>query len=207
LGFLQDSQDGGSSTPASSQDILSGNNEDFNLTLDLEPLIAANLPIGDIMSLDKPKHTARFLFNNKNGFHLYDRHGGDLMEDCASIAHLGIDYAGFEEPNLDTTKSRVKLKIAAAAARTVFDHYKLEFGSSPHQHQNEYKPGGTLTVVAGWLVGRVVDSSHDYLGRWTRTILTGKGGKRIAVYNCYQVGNKSPSSCGELTVINQLYSI
>ena len=205
-GLLQDSQDGGYSTQASSQDILLGNDEDFNLTLDLEPLIAANLPIGDIMSLDKPKHTARFLFNNKNGFHLYDRHGGDLMEDCASIARLGIDYAGFEEPNLDTTKSRVKLKIAAAA-RTVFDHYKLEFGSSPHQHQNEYKPGGTLTIVAGRLVGRVVDSSHDYLGRWTRTILTGKGGKRIAVYNCYQVGNKSPSSCGELTVINQLYSI
>ena len=61
--------------------------------------------------------------------------------------------------------------------------------------------------VAGRMVGRVVDSSHDYLGRWTRTILTGKGGKQIAVYNCYQVGNKNPSSCGKLTVINQLYSI
>jgi hypothetical protein len=56
-------------------------------------------------------------------------------------------------------------------------------------------------------VGQVLESSHDYLGRWTRTVFSGKDGKRIAVYNSYQVGKANPSTQGEKTIINQLYSI
>jgi hypothetical protein len=173
---------------------------------DFEGLIHKNDRIGDKLQTPKPNHTTRLFFNNKNGFHLYDRMGGELFEDCETLKANEVDYAAFQEPNLDTTKGWVKSKIHSAA-RAVFDHFKLEFGSSPQQHLNEYKPGGTLTIVAGRLVGQVLESSHDYLGRWTRTVFSRKDGKRIAVYNSYQVGKANPFTQGKKTIINQLYSI
>lgn len=173
---------------------------------DIQGMVKNNEPIGDVMATPKADYTTRCMFNNKHGFHLYDRMGGDLGEDCETLRDNGVDYAGFAEPNLDTTKGWIRDKMHRAVSR-VFQHCKLEYGSSPQTHQHEYKPGGTLTVVVGRLVGRVLDSSHDYLGRWTRTVFAAKDGRCVTIYNTYQVCKGNPDTQGEKTIINQLYSV
>ena len=168
--------------------------------------IGNNDPVGDIMCLIKNNALSRFVWVNKDGFVLYDRHGGEFLEDCNQMSRLGIDHMSFQEPNLDFTKYSVRRKIHSSLGR-VFPHHKVAFGSSPQTHLYDYKPGGTLSVTAGNMVGRIVESAADYLGRWTRTVLAGKEGSRIAVYNVYTVGNKDPKSCGPKTVIAQLYAV
>ena len=139
-------------------------------------LLARNEPVGDRMRPQKPPGVARFLWNNKNGFPLYNRDGGEFFEDCKTLGMLGVDYAGFQEANLDTNKSSVRNKLHRAR-RKAFDHSKLAFGSSAASALYDYKPGGTLSLVLGRTVGRVVELEPDYLGRWTRTVLSCKDGK------------------------------
>ena len=172
----------------------------------IKGMLARNEPVGDVMPARKPPNVARFLFNNKRGFPLYDSNGGELFEDCKTLRQLGVDYAGFQEANLDTNQSYVKKRIHAAVSKA-FDHRKVTYGSSPQVHLNDYKPGGTLALVMGRTVGRVVESGADYLGRWTRTVLSCKDGKRLAIYNAYTVCDTAISRAGDRSVIAQLHAI
>ena len=55
-------------------------------------------------------------------------------------------------------------------------------------------------------MGRVLEHGSDYLGRSTRTVLSGKDGKRIAVYNCYTPCKGDPAKKGESRIIRQLFA-
>ena len=203
--LLEDPGLGGSQPPGAYLDVNSLDiaSDTWNT---VQGLVAKHLPVGDIMKKKKPHWTTRLLWNNKNGYQLYDRFGGEFFEDCQTIGKLQVDYVGIQEPNLDTTKSSVNKKVHQACMRA-FEHHKVTVGSTPLEHLNEYKPGGTLSLVTGRTVGRVVSSESDYLGRWTRTVMTGKDGKRISIYNVYTPCDKDPTKAGDRSVLAQMYAI
>jgi len=64
-----------------------------------------------------------------------------------------------------------------------------------------------MSVIHGRILGRILYSEGDYLGRWTRTLFAGKKGKKVVVYNMYQVGKKNPNDLGESTIARQLQAV
>ena len=168
--------------------------------------IAHNEHIGTLMKRAKPKNTSRFVWLNKNGIKLYDQQGGELYRDCIKMRELGIDYSGFSKLNSDTTNPEVRRRIHSAV-NDVFEHNRIYFGSTTRQYSSFYKPGGTMSIVAGSMRGRVKTSENDYLGRWTRTVLNCKEGRRVAVYNVYTPCSKDACTAGDKTINQQLYSV
>jgi len=173
---------------------------------DREATQQANERIGDKMTRrDKDKRT-RMIFHNSNGFNISGGGGGDFLEACQAVHEAGAEYYGAQEHNLDTNQPAVEGALRKTTSKT-WGEAKLVTGTTSQRSANQYKPGGTLAVTAGHLVGRIVSSSSDYMGRWTRTVLSGRQGTIVVVYNTYAVGKRNPNECGETTVVRQQQSI
>jgi len=168
--------------------------------------LRANEKIGDEMSNARNEARTRMVFHNTNGYNIKGGQGGQFREACQSVYEMGAEFFGVQEHNLDTNQATVA-GILRQVTRTTWDKSKLEFGTSPQRAMHHYKPGGTLSVVSGRLVGRIISSESDYLGRWTRTLMAGQQGRVLVVYNTYVVGKRNPEDLGEQTVARQLQSV
>eukprot|EP00957_Ditylum_brightwellii_P145207 11059742-Ditylum_brightwellii.AAC.1 len=77
-----------------------------------------------------------------------------------------INNMGLPEIELDTTSPNVK-NILFQQAKKIFSHLILQSTSSPIGSESFHRPGGTISLVQGSMVGRKIDSGVDALGRWT----------------------------------------
>jgi hypothetical protein len=143
-----------------------------------------NIPWGDNLEGKQAQHT-RICANNLSGIHL-DRRGGYYDELCKIIKEVGADVFCGQEHNLDTTQSAVR-NIMYETTNQQWDQSRLIFGSSPITFTSQYKPGGTMMLTVGNTSARVIAQKSDKWCRWVSQEFTGRGGKKIAIFSCYQV--------------------
>lgn len=122
-----------------------------------------NVPVGDKMTKKLENHT-RVYAQNVNGFKL-DQEGGDFTAMCKIIKEVQADVTCVSEHNVDCTKHYVNNLLRTAARRFIPLPSELTLGTTPISTENVYKPGGTLLMSVGDVVGRRVDSGSDSLGR------------------------------------------
>jgi hypothetical protein len=148
--------------------------------------------------------TTRFIFLNINGVNLRNEAAAlrDIFEDQRQME---TDLFGLGKINVDTTQFGVKQKCYAALQKS-FDHGKMVLSSSTITTENEYRPGGTMIVGQDTIVGRMVATGNDRMGRWSWTKLSGSGGKRINFIVVYQVCSRPTNKTG-ITAYHQQENI
>eukprot|EP00957_Ditylum_brightwellii_P061353 4656694-Ditylum_brightwellii.AAC.2 len=52
---------------------------------------------------------------------------------------------------------------------------------------NDYKPGGTMNIVQGDIVGQMIESGQDKIGWWVYTKLAAKNNMIITIIMAYQL--------------------
>jgi hypothetical protein len=143
-----------------------------------------NEHIGDEL-IEKPPDTTRIYVQNGNGFNTKDE-GHQLRELFEDTKQIQADLRGVIEHNLDATNFEVR-KICFDAARKALNQHAIEFGSSSIPFQTQYKPGGTMTIANGDIVGRITNQFSDPLGRWTTITMACRNNKLIHLITAYQV--------------------
>lgn len=129
--------------------------------------------------------SSRFLFGNKNGLQLSD--GGDKFSSfCEEAKRVYADHIGLAEPNIDDTWWATNDIIHRTMKRT-FSHSCIDTATSPIRTESLYKPGGTLSMTVGNLVGRIIDKGGDSLGRWSFVRYAGIGNRTVIAVSAYQV--------------------
>jgi exonuclease III len=118
---------------------------------------------------------------------------------------METDLAGLGEINIDTTQFQVKQKCYDALHK-YFQHGKMVLSSSSINTKSEYKPGGTMIVGQDDIVGRMVATGDDRMGRWAWTKLSGSRGKRINFIVVYQVCSRPTNKTG-ITAYHQQENI
>jgi hypothetical protein len=87
---------------------------------------------------------------------------------------------------LDTDKFAVHQLLQQTAHRT-FPHHVLQTSTSSIPADKFYKPGGTMLLAQGDVVGRIKARGSDSLGRWSWLKMIGRNKRLITVISAYQV--------------------
>jgi exonuclease III len=163
----------------------------------------SNAAWGDTLS-SKAETVTRIFALNVNGLSL-DKRGGQFDTLCSLIKETQADILCCQEHNIDTTNTQAK-----AILHTTVRHHRqrscLTYRNSPIPFHSFYKPGGTMTITVNNLTGRVVEQTSDKWGRWVAQTYQGPNGKRLIVFNAYQVVQK-PIQPGKITVASQQHSL
>jgi hypothetical protein len=147
------------------------------------PLISDS--VGDIMAPSSDVDTSRFIFGNKNGLQLSD--GGDKFSLlCEEAKRVHVDHLGLAEPNIDDTWWETNDVIHRTVKRT-FHHVCVDTATSSIRTESCYKPGGTMSMAMGNIVGRILERGGDFLGRWSFIRYGGTGTRTVMVVSAYQV--------------------
>jgi hypothetical protein len=159
--------------------------------------------IGDMLS-SPGDNSSRFLFGNKNGLQLSD--GGEKFSlFCEEAKRVHVDHIGLAEPNIDDTWWETNDVVNRTVKRT-FHHVCVDTATSPIITESLYKPGGTMSMAMGNIVGRIIERGGDYLGRWSFIRYAGIGHRTIMVVSAYQVCVR-PTNVHGTTAFHQQQSI
>jgi hypothetical protein len=124
-------------------------------------------------------------FINLNGINL-NKNAVKFRDLCEEIKKADIHLLAAAEHNLDTNKFVVRKTLQDIARRT-FTRHSLQTATSSVRADKFYKPGGTMLLAQGDMIGRIKEKGSDTLGRWTWMKLVGKEQKIITVISAYQV--------------------
>jgi exonuclease III len=160
-------------------------NENNNETTTNATKYPSHAYIGTPIKEAKQEGIFRLFAGNPNGLNL-GVSGGDLSEYLEEMKRMQSDAVCLSEINLDTNKNSTKKKLHAAC-RSAYKNYKLQFSSSAIPSQEEYKPGGTLSLINGVHYGRVIADGADPMGRWTFQTLSCKDNRNMTIICAYQV--------------------
>jgi hypothetical protein len=83
----------------------------------------------------------------------------------------------------------------------------METATTPIPTQSAYKPGGTMSLAVGDIIGRIQSSGRDSLGRWCHLTLRRSTGPPITIIVTYQVVATDPTTSGPTTYATQLCSL
>jgi hypothetical protein len=72
-------------------------------------------------------------------------------------------------------------------AKQTFTHCLLQTATSSIPAEKFYKPGGTMLLAQGNVVGRIKERGSDPLGRWSWIKLIGRNKQLITVISAYHV--------------------
>ena len=158
---------------------------------------------GDPLTPKNPNVT-RLYSINVNGISL-DRRGGTFDDICRSVHEIQADIFCAQEHNLDTTQFKIQSTLFDTA-NNHWERNRLVIGTTPITVETPYKPGGTMILTVGSLMGRVVKQERDKWGRWATQEFTGRGHRRIILFSVYQPIVKS-SQQGKITVTAQQSSL
>ena len=154
------------------------------------------------------RETFRAIYQNPNGI---NPHSGNYQfalslqecyDNCAAII-------GLVETNREWKKQEQQRQLKEAIHK-VWAASAVQTSTSEEVFTENYKPGGTVTIVVDehW-VCRIKERGEDPwgLGRWTYTILGGKGTKRVVSVQWYRVCQSSETNAGETTAYKQQFNI
>jgi hypothetical protein len=150
-----------------------------------EAPIKLNNIFGDSMKTPIVPNRTRIYFINLNGINLTK--GGIKFRDlCSEVQKADIHILAASEHNLDTNKFVVRQLLQQMAKQT-FEHHLLQTATSSIPADKFYKPGGTLLLAQGDVVGRIKERGSDPLGRYSWLKLIGRNKRLITVISAYQV--------------------
>lgn len=154
--------------------------------------------VGDPLCIPKPDKVTRVVFGNLNGSKM-DTPWSKFQSSLKELIELQGDLIGLSEINVDTQKPAVISRLKSDV-RQQFQHSHMIAGSSPVSSSGVRKPGGTMSLVLGDVVGRVSSTHVDPIGRWTAHHLQGKAGGVLTVVSLYLPCQNTKTS---MTVWNQ----
>ena len=141
--------------------------------------------IGTPITETKAEGFFRLCAGNPNGLNL-GIDGGDLKEYLEEMTRMQADHISLSEINLDTNQYKMNQKLYNTC-QSAHDYYRLNFSSSAVPAQEEYKPGGTMSITCGSNSGRVLEGGADPMGRWTYQTLSCKDFRNLTSVTAYQV--------------------
>ena len=170
-----------------------------------DPILIKNSDVfGYTMPTPAPTNTTRLYFINLNGLNL-EKKAVNFRDLCEKLRKADVHLFAAAEHNLDTNKFAVQKSLHDIARRS-FQHYNLQTATSTILAKNLYKPGGTLLMAQGDLVGRIKERGSDSLGRWSWMTMVGKNQRMITIISAYQVCARSSKRTGT-TAYHQQESI
>ena len=140
--------------------------------------------IGNPLTTSDPAHT-RIFFGNIRGFQFRDD-GSSLLPALQTFQRWNADVVCLSEHNVDSCQAAVRHRVHEDV-RSVFEHSSHVLSSSPIPMASTVKRGGTFSVVVSDMVGRLIRSVRDRLGRWTAQVFQGRAARRVAIVSVYQV--------------------
>mmetsp|Transcript_23721 Transcript_23721/g.33981 ORF Transcript_23721/g.33981 Transcript_23721/m.33981 type:complete len:478 (-) Transcript_23721:192-1625(-) len=152
--------------------------------------------------------TFRALFQNPNGI---DPSAGNyqFLLSLSECYNQCVSLIGLSETNREW-KHIHQQKQLRDALHKVWKSTIAQTSSTIDTFEENYKPGGTLTVICEehW-TSRVLEKGEDPWGlaRWTYTLLAGKKDKKVLSVNGYRVCSSSESTAGETTAWKQQFDI
>jgi hypothetical protein len=153
-----------------------------------------NNVFGDTMIIPSPSNTTRLYFINLNGLNLQKK-AAKFRDLCEEMRNANVDLFAAAEHNLDTNKFAVRQSLQDIAQKS-FQHHCIQTATSTTTADKFYKPGGTLIMTQGDLVGRIKDRGSDQMGRWTWIKLVGKNQRLVTVISAYQVCTRPTNKTG-----------
>ncbi len=105
------------------------------------------------MSIPIDPANTRLYFININGINL-DKQAVQFRDLCTKMKKAEIHIMAIAEHNLDTEKFAVRQLLEKNAQRT-FPHHVLQTSTSSIPANKFYKPGGTMLLAQGDVVGRI----------------------------------------------------
>ena len=139
-------------------------------------------------------HTTHLYFINLNGINL-DKHAIQFRDLCEEIKRSDIHLFAAAEHNLDSNKFAIRQALQNTA-RQAFPHHCLQTSTSSIPADKFYKPGGTLLMAQGAIVGRIKDKGSDSLGRWSWLKLVRQNKRIITIISSYQVCSQPTHQTG-----------
>ena len=161
---------------------------------------------GNRLKKTKADGVERFIFQAKHGYQLAPN-GGDILVDLEIWHKLRATYVGITEHNIDTLGGWAKKRINNVAQNSSYDHCKLYPASSQVPRDHDWKPGGTMTMIADDLSGRLIETRIDDMGRWVVHKFGTREGRVVTVIVTYQVGPKRAKDMKEYSFITQQESM
>jgi hypothetical protein len=137
--------------------------------------ISENLPFGDDISKDD--HFEGFIFHNVNG--LKNEH--NWFQILQTMQDLNTSFFGLVETN--TTMHGYYYHKWNKSIRKIFKVSKTATSKSDIKFDNEYKPGGTISVFTDKWQSRVTEKGQDEtgLGRWNYMIISSNKRKLVII--------------------------
>jgi hypothetical protein len=146
------------------------------------------------MTIPNLPTNTRLYFININGINL-SKNAVQFRDLCTKIKQADIDILAVAEHSLDINKFTVR-QLLQDAARQTFPQQLLHSSTSSIPADKFYKPGGTMLLAQGDIVGRVKERGSDSLGRWTWLKLIGRNNRLITVISAHQVCVRPTYSTG-----------
>jgi hypothetical protein len=164
----------------------------------------ANKVFGDTMMIPLQSHMTRLYFINLNGINL-EKKAAKFRDLCKEIQTSDMQLFAAAKHNLDTDKFAVRQSLQNITWQS-FTHHCLQTATSSTNADIFYKPGWTMIMAQGDLVGRVKDRGSSLLGRWTWMKLVGCNNRIITLISAYQVCICPTNQTG-MTVYHQQESL
>ena len=101
-------------------------------------------------------------FININGINL-EKQAVHFRDLCTKIKKAGIHLLALAEHNLDTNKFAIR-QLLQQTAQKGFPHHVMQTSTSTIPADKFYKPGGTMLLAQGDVVGRIKERGSDLDG-------------------------------------------
>ena len=124
-----------------------------------------------------------------------------------TMAKHNVAIFGLTETNIEWNKHRTKA-IMKATIRKHFAHAIMETSTSNMKFEEDYKPGGTCTVITNKWTGQSLQTIEDTTGqgRWSGTIIRGHW-FNVAIITAYRVTQHSIEQAGPTTAYAQQWAV
>jgi hypothetical protein len=143
-------------------------------------------------------HNTRLYFINLNGLNLQNN-AAKFCDLCEELYKSDVHLFVAAELNLDTQKFAIQKALQDTARKT-------QTSTSTISAEKFYKPGGTMIMAQGDLVGRITERGSDSMGRWSWIKLVGKNQRLVTLISAYQVCARPTNRTG-ITAYHQQQSI
>ena len=145
--------------------------------------------LGDYL-IEKNASILRYACCNVNGFDLKFGVPKDdkLTTICQEINSTGIDIMGMSEINTNVLSSKAR-DIVSSCLKKNFDHVVYSMSSGEIPSTSLFQQGGTMQLSRNRIVGRVLESFSDAMGRWSIQKIQGSENRVITFISVYQAAN------------------
>jgi hypothetical protein len=126
----------------------------------------------------------------------------EILEDTQLMQ---ANIQGVIEHNLDATNFEVRC-LCHDNTKKAFHHHSIEFGSSTIPFKTQYKPGGTMAIAHGNIVGQITHKSSAPLGRCSTLTFACQNNQVLQFITAYQVCPRPNNRTGT-TVFHQQESL